>query len=118
MAAAPPIENSVHGLTLLAAERKVAVTKEGRHQAALKRYAPSAGARHVAVELRFARGVQLVVEVLLDGLRVGELTALMSRRYGPLVAYVLRRGGRPGCHADVVVGRRGIEVDLRLPAAP
>lgn len=117
MAAAPPIENSAHDLTLLAADRKVVVTKEEQHQAALTRYAPWGSARRVAVELRVVRrGRQQVIEVLLDGMQVGELTPLMSRRYGPLVDDVLRRGGRPGCIADVVVGTRGIEVEVRLPA--
>jgi hypothetical protein len=115
MAAVPPTENSAVGLTLLAADRKVVVTKEERHQAALARYAPWQGARRVAAELSFAPSGNLI-EILLDGLLVGELTTLMSRRYGPLVEHVQRRGGRPGCLADVVVGTRGIEVELRLPA--
>lgn len=53
----------------------------------------------------------------LDGRRVGELTALVSQRYGGHVDAVLRRGGRPGAVGLVVDGRRGVEVELRLPEA-
>jgi hypothetical protein len=67
----------------------------------------------VALEL-VAVGPRL--EARLDGQRVGELTALMSQRYGPTVDSVLRRGERPGCVARVVRGKRGVEVELRLPA--
>lgn len=56
------------------------------------------------------------LEARLDGVRVGELTALMSLRYGPTVDGVLRRGERPGCVGRVVRGKHGVEVELRLPA--
>ena len=56
------------------------------------------------------------LEARLDGLRVGELTALMSLRYAPTVDGVLRRGERPGCVGRVVRGKHGVEVELRLPA--
>lgn len=59
-----------------------------------------------------------IIEVRLDGRRVGELTKLMSQRYGPQVDDVLRRGERPGAVALVVNGRRGVEMELRLPDAP
>lgn len=73
------------------------------------------------MELRFApishgtHAGQRGIEALLDGRRVGELTLLMSQRYAPLVDGVLRGGGRPGCVGLVVHGRRGLEVELRLP---
>ena len=69
--------------------------------------------RRVAIEL-VPIGPRL--EARLDGQRVGELTALMSQRYGPTVDSVLRRGGRPGCIGRVALGKRGVEVELRLPA--
>ena len=56
------------------------------------------------------------LEARLDGQRVGELSSLMSQRYGPTVDSVLRRGGRPGCIGRVAQGKQGVEVELRLPA--
>lgn len=109
------MENSSQGLTLLDPDRRVVVTGEERHRAALVRYAPRADGRprRVAVELR--RTAAGRIEVLLDGRRVGELTALMSRRYAAHVDAVARRGGRPGAVGLVVAGRRGVEMELRLP---
>jgi hypothetical protein len=120
-----PTENSAVGLALLEAVHKVVVTGEEHHQGALVRYAPQGDGRprQVAVELRFAPirhgqyAGQRGIEVLLDGQRVGELTHRMALRYGPLVEHVLRGGGRPACIARVIHGRRGIEVELRLPAS-
>ncbi|WP_300009096.1 hypothetical protein [Pseudonocardia sp.] len=116
------MENSARGLTMLEPDHKVVVTGEEHHQPALTRYAPRTDgrARRVAVELGFAtapRGGQ-VIEVRLDGRPVGWLTPLMSQRYGPLVDEVRRRGDRPGAVALVIDGRRGVEVELRLPDAP
>jgi hypothetical protein len=107
-------ENSTAGLTMLDAERSVVVTGEERHQDVLGELAPERGrARRVTIEL-VPIGPRL--EARLDGRRVGELTALMSQRYGPTVDSVLRGGGRPGCIGRVALGKRGIEVELRLPA--
>jgi len=107
-------ENSTAGLTMLDAERSVVVTGEDRHQDVLRELTPERGRfRRVAIEL-VPIGPRL--EARLDGRRVGELTALMSQRYGPTVDSVLRVGGRPGCIGRVAVGRRGVEVELRLPA--
>jgi hypothetical protein len=39
----------------------------------------------------------------------------MSQRYGPLVNAVATRGARPGCAAVIKLGKRGVELDLRLP---
>jgi len=100
-------ENS-NGLTMLDAERSV-VLADAEHEDVLWE-----GRSHrVALEL-VPIGPRL--EARLDGQRVGELTALMSQRYGPTVDSVLRRGERPGCVARVVRGKRGVEVELRLPA--
>lgn len=99
---------------MLDAERSVVVTGEERHQDVLGDLAPERGrSRRVAIEL-VPIGPRL--EARLDGQRVGELTALMSQRYGPTVDSVLRGGGRPGCIGRVALGKRGVEVELRLPA--
>lgn len=109
------IENSTLGLTMLDGDRKVVVTGEEHHQNTLWAYAPREGrARQVAVELVPA-GPQRRLEARLDGQQVGELTALMSQRYGPIVDAVISHGGRVGCLGLVVAGKRGIEVELRLP---
>lgn len=117
------IENSTVGLTLLDPDHEVVVTREEYHQPALQAYGPhdDGRGRRVAVELAFAPSASSRhrgrpgIEVRLDGRRVGELTALMSERYRPAVEDVLRRGGRPACLALVTNGRRGVEVQLRLP---
>jgi hypothetical protein len=101
-------ENSTAGLTMLDAERSV-VLSGAEDQDVLGKVRSSP----VALEL-VPVGPRL--EARLDGQRVGELTALMSQRYGPTVDSVLRRGERPGCVARVVRGKRGVEVELRLPA--
>jgi hypothetical protein len=107
-------ENSTADLTMLDADRLVAVTGEEHHQDVLCVLAPERGhSRGVAIEL-VPIGPRL--EARLDGQRVGELSALMSQRYGPTVDGVLRRGGRPGCIGRVAQGKRGVEVELRLPA--
>ncbi len=100
---------------MLDPEHKVVVTGEEHHQPALTGYAPRADgrARRVAVELRFTGAGR--IEVLLDGWRVGELTALMSQRYGRHVNAILARNERPGAVGLVVDGRRGVEMELRLP---
>ncbi len=116
------IENSSSGLALLDPDHEVVVTGEEDHQDALAAWAPTSRPRRVAAELRFAplrRGAhagERGVEVLLDGRRVGELTHLMSVRYGPYVDAEVRRGHRPGAVALVKRGRRGLmEMELRLP---
>jgi hypothetical protein len=116
------VENSPAGLVMLAGEVPVTVTREEQHQSALARYAPRPGdQRHVAVELTWCvissgkyRG-QRTIEVRLDGHRVGELTYLMSQRYGSVVAQVNARGGRAGCEAVVERDARGLQLTLRLP---
>ncbi|WP_158559912.1 hypothetical protein [Prauserella sp. PE36] len=115
------VENSSSGLSLLPGEVSVTVTREEHHQAELARYAPAGGERRVVVELGWCtitsgkhRG-RRAVEVRLDGHRIGELTYLMSQRYGPLMERVGASGGRPGCEALIQQGEKKIEVVLRLP---
>jgi hypothetical protein len=94
-------ENAAHGLDLLDPDHEVVVTGEEDHQDVLRAWAPHAGPRRVAVELRPAplrRGRhagQPGLEALLDGRRIGELTQLMSVRYRSRVDEVLRRGRGP-----------------------
>ncbi|MCP2164821.1 hypothetical protein LX83_001661 [Goodfellowiella coeruleoviolacea] len=116
------LENSSTGLTMVAGEVPVTVTREEHHQAVLRRYQVSAGSeRRVAVELGWCtirsgkyRG-RRAIEVRLDGRRVGELTHLMSERYTPLITRVIRAGGTPGCEALIRRGPQKLEVVLRLP---
>ena len=103
-------ENSTAGLTMLDAERSVVVAGDETTRTCCGSRARAAGLRIELVPV----GPRL--EARLDGQRVGELTALMSQRYGPTVDSVLRRGERPGCVGRVVRGKRGVEVELRLPA--
>lgn len=99
---------------MLDAERSVVLTGGEHHQDVLWCYTPERGrSRRVAIEL-VPVGARL--EARLNGERVGELSALMSLRYGQMVDGVLRRGERPGCVARIALGKRGVEVELRLPA--
>lgn len=116
------IENDSAGLVMFEPEVTVTVTDEERHQRQLARYRTQGRARRrVAVELGWCtiqsgkyRG-QRAVEVRLDGGRVGQLTYLMSQRYGPAVHRVTAASSRPGCEALVFQGKRGVELELRLP---
>jgi hypothetical protein len=116
-------ENPTHGLFYVPGDHEVVVTGEEHHQPVLQPYAPLADgrSRRVAVELvpaPVARGKHAGepgIEVRLDGRRIGELTHLMAGRYTPLVADVLRRGGRPSCIGLVDHGKRGLQVVLLLP---
>lgn len=114
------VENSAQGLRMLEPEQKVVVTGEEHHQPTLAVWAPRGDgrARRVAAELGFVPGTRgrQVIEVRIDGRRVGTLTALMSERYGAHVQEILRRRERPGCVAMVKIGRRGlVEAELYLP---
>ncbi|MGE0296334.1 hypothetical protein [Pseudonocardia sp.] len=108
-------------LDLLPADRSVTLTGEQHHQHALAAYAPFP--REVVVELgwcRIASGKyagRRGVEARLGGRRIGELTFRMSERYAPVISDALARGARPGCVAVLRVEERGIQAELRLPAA-
>jgi hypothetical protein len=117
------LENSTAGLVMLDGAVAVTVTREEHHQAVLADYTPAPGrTRRVAVELMWSvvptgrhKG-QRVIEVRLDGRRVGELTYLMSQRYAPLVTQVNAHHGRAGCEAEVERDARGLQLTLRLPS--
>src|SRR5262245_33485999 len=119
------VENSTAGLVMVTGDTAVTVTREEHHQNALARYAPAPGGeRRVAVELTWcviASGKykgKHAVEVRLDGRRVGELTYLMSQRYGPLVTKVNAHNGRAGCEAVIERDARGLQLTLHLPQDP
>lgn len=107
-----------HGRQVLDPDREVVVTREEDHQDVLARHhRPGAAPMPVTVELwssSVTRGKyrgDYAVEVRLDGERVGELTAAMSARYRHLVDVV----GPVRCRGVVTHGRRGFQVDLKLP---
>jgi hypothetical protein len=112
------VENSAAGLALLPGEVFIAVSHEKHHQYALARYRVRPGERRtVAVELGWSdsRTGHRVIEVRLDGRRIGELTDLISQRYAPLLKGVSQTGGRPGCVAVVQHTPNGLEVMVQLP---
>ena len=110
-------------MSTLPAEVSVTVTREEDHQDVL-------GTRHLAsasvptrVIAELASGIvgkgkhrgANAVEVRLSGLRVGELTAAMSERYGDLVRAAETRGDLARAEGLVSWGERGFQIDLRLP---
>jgi len=112
-----------HRVSTLPAEVTVTVTREEDHQEALAtRHLVTASApTRVIAEL--APGIvgkgkhrgAFAVEVRLSGLRVGELTAAMSERYGDLVRAAEARGELARAEGLVSWGERGFQIDLRLP---
>jgi len=118
------VENSSAGLAMLRPEVTITVTREEEHQRILARYPIAVGQeRRLAVALTWCRistgkhRGEHAIEVRLDGYRVGELTYLMSQRYGPVIGQVAARGDRPGCEAVLQHGPRGLELTLRVPRA-
>ncbi|RKT52416.1 hypothetical protein [Saccharothrix australiensis] len=108
-------DNVSAGVVLLPAETTVPVTRDEDHQAELSRYPVAPGMpRTEVVELAWTAGGR-VIEVRLDGLRVGELTHAVSQRYAPVLARLSAGGARAGCVALLRAGVQGTEVSLRLP---
>jgi hypothetical protein len=109
--------NAVGDLVLLTAERTVAVTREEHHQDVLagRTGRVAVALQPCAVESRKHTGLR-GIEVTLDGRRVGELTRLMAERYLPVVDGIVAGGRRAGCEALLRPDRRGVQVELRLPA--
>jgi hypothetical protein len=106
-------------LVQLPASVTVTVTREEDHQDVLSGYRSP----DVVAELAWGtaragkyRG-QRVIEVQLDGRRVGELTHAMSHRYGAMVDALLAQGNRPGCQAHIEHGERGYQLELLMPGA-
>ena len=118
------LENLVGEIDLLDPARQVTVTKEENHQTVLSRhYSPARAFTRVAAQLVSStvsagkhKGAY-AIEVRLDGDRVGELTAAMSARYQHLVVAAVKQSGQADCEALITHGTRGLQIDLRLPAA-
>lgn len=114
-----PAPRAAASAAVLPPDREVVVTREEDHQDVLAtHHRPGAAPTPVTVELwssTVTRGKyrgDYAVEVRLDGRRVGELTAAMSARYRHLVDVV----GPVRCRGVVTHdGRRGFQVDLKLP---
>jgi hypothetical protein len=109
------------GLFMLQAQVSVTVTREEYHQQVLGRYPITDSGYRTTAELTWCtigagkyRG-QRGVEIRLGGERAGELTYAMSQRYGAMLELVAERGYRVGCEAYVFLGKRGVELELRLP---
>jgi hypothetical protein len=109
------------GLFMLQPQVSVTVTREEYHQQVLGRYPITDAGYQITAELAWCtigagkyRG-QRGIEVRLGGERVGELTYAMSQRYAAMLEQVTGRGYRPGCEAYVFLGKRGVEIELRLP---
>lgn len=102
----------------------VAVTGEEQHQDVLAAYTgrredgasvPVIAALGFGEITKGKRAGERVIEVSVDGRRVGQLTAMMSERYGALVEDLITRGESPTCEALVKPGARGLQVEVRLP---
>lgn len=114
-----PAPRAAASAAVLPPDREVVVTREEDHQDVLAtHHRPGAAPTPVTVELwssTVTRGKyrgDYAVEVRLDGRRVGELTAAMSARYRHLVDVV----GPVRCRGVVTHdGRRGFQVDVKLP---
>jgi hypothetical protein len=113
-----PVPRAATPAPVLDADKDVVVTREEDHQDVLAgHHRPGATPTPLVVELwssTVTRGKyqgDYAVEVRIDGRRVGELTAAMSARYRHLVDAL----GPVRCRGVVTHGRRGFQVDLKLP---
>jgi hypothetical protein len=115
--------NSPDGLVVLAAERQVTVTREQDHQDALSALAAEAASADgpFCVFAGLSAGTatagkhagEPVVHVSVDRMPVGELTAMQSDRYAPLVGAA---GAAAGCEATVRRDAKGVwQVEVQLP---
>jgi hypothetical protein len=112
--------NSPDGLVVLAAERQVTVTREQDHQGALASLAASRpgpfclfAGLSVGTATAGKHAGQPVVQVAVNGTPVGELTAMQSERYAPLVEAA---GAAAGCEATVRRDTKGVwQVEVQLP---
>ena len=98
----------------------IQVKGEEEHQSALARYLHPAGeqwayATLAPVERTSARTSKQVVEVLLDGAVVGELTPAMSAEFLPIIGRLLE-GGKI-CAARVIVKGNAVKSDVVLHSA-
>lgn len=110
--AADPLQESDADEPTLPVGERVTVVGEEAHQEALEKIFAEAGGDGVLAELRSPAGV---VEVLIDGERVGELTAKMSERFLPLVGAAATACGRATTPASLSRGKKKLEVTVLLP---
>jgi hypothetical protein len=112
-----------HRVSTLPAEVTVTVTREEDHQDALATRHLASASTPTRVTAELASGIvgkgkhrgAYAIEVRLAGLRVGELTAAMSERYGDLVRAAEARGDLARAEGLVSWGDRGFQIALRLP---
>ena len=113
--------NDPDGMVLLSAEPQLTVTGEQDHQdvlAHLAAAAPAADAFCVFAGLSVGTADagkhvgEPVVQVAVDGGRVGVLTHMQSERYAPLVRAA---GPAAGCEATVRRDAKGWQVEVQLP---
>ncbi|APA97260.1 hypothetical protein NS506_03207 [Nocardia seriolae] len=114
----PPVE----AYTLLPAGGSVQVGKTGEHFDRLSRYRTASGVGVVIVTLvpveeRTARTVKRVVEVRLDGVRIGQLTPAMSEKFLPAVDHLLGRGLVVAAPAVVTASTVSAKVGLQAQKA-
>ncbi len=131
--APPPIGHDAWFARILAGEIVLkpewgcTVTREEDHQDALLPFAPRDGEDFASVRptldfCEVCRGKyrgQRAIEVRLGGVRVGELTMAMTRRYAELVDVIHARGAAATCYGYVARDpRRGLQVHLSMPRDP
>lgn len=107
---------------LLSPDRQVVVTGEEHHQDVLDPLAPPhGGIRRVFAELGWCTATtgkhagKRLVEVRIDGRRVGQLTPAMTDRYESLIGAVERSGQIAACEALIETTDKGLQVSLALP---
>ena len=93
----PPLGN----YTLLPRSSWVQVTKESEHSAALLPHVPASGHGVLFATLHEVPLSRPVVEVRIDGERIGQLTAPMSQRYLPLIQHLADRSLITACRAEI-----------------
>jgi hypothetical protein len=94
----------------------VTVVGEEEHAGSLAGLRPHAGVAATLHPVRsHSEAGEPVLEVRIDGNRVGELTPAMSGRYSGLVARAESRGLALACRAHVGEDHRGRQVTLSLP---
>ncbi|WP_197497265.1 DUF2510 domain-containing protein [Mycobacterium sp. 852013-51886_SCH5428379] len=104
----PPVPH-----TLLPRSAIVQVTKEDQHTAALLKHVPPSGYGLLFVTLHEdATGAKTLVEVRIDGERVGQLTPQMSQRFLPLLRHLESRGLVTACWGDITGSAVAAEVRI------
>lgn len=94
----------------------VTVVGEDQHPGSLAGLRPHEGVAATLHRVGSRREAgERVLEVRIDGNRVGELTPAMSGRYAGLVAQAERRGVTLACRAHISEDHRGKQVTLSLP---